>query len=201
VSTERPIEERERLLELTAEYLLEHGVIDLRLRPLGDAIGCSHRVLLYYFSSREQLVSEALDEATRQASVRDATVLGPSGNGPVYEELIRVWRRLSGPELLPVIRLFTQVAAMALHDERRHAGFLETLKGGWSAAYLDFLRARNLPDDEAIELSTEIVGMQRGLLFELATGGSLELLDRTFAAAAERWSEQIDGVAPQQARR
>jgi hypothetical protein len=58
-----------------------------------------------------------------------------------------------------------------------------------------------VPDEEAVELSTEIVGMQRGLLLELAIGGSSELLDRTFAAAAERWSEQVAGVAAQRAGR
>jgi AcrR family transcriptional regulator len=195
------VEERERLLGLTARYLLENGVIDLRLRALGDAVGCSHRVLLYYFTSREQLVSEALEEAARQARVDDATVLGPSGTGPVCDELIRVWRRLSGPEQLPVIRLFTQVVAMALHDERRYAGFLEGLKTGWSNAYREYLRGHGVPDEEAVELSTEIVGMQRGLLLELAIGGSSELLDRTFAAAAERWSEQVAGVAAQRAGR
>jgi glutaminase len=110
------------LLELTARYLLENGVLDLSLRTLGDAIGSSHRVLLYYFESREQLITEALDEAARLSSVRDASLLGPSGTEPdIAGELVRVWRQVSADDQLPLIRLFLQVVALALHDTDRAA--------------------------------------------------------------------------------
>jgi AcrR family transcriptional regulator len=187
------IDERQRLLGLTADYLLKRGVLDLRLRTLGEAIGSSHRVLLYYFESREQLVAEALDEAARRASVRDATLLGPSGAGAVDVELIRVWRRISGPEQLPLIRLFLQVVAMALHDEQRYAGFLGSLEDEWGGAYERYLAGHGVPQDEARELSREIVGLQRGLQLELAIGGSPDLLDRSFAAAAQHWSARVAG--------
>jgi AcrR family transcriptional regulator len=190
-TTDRSIGERERLLGLTAQYLLEHGVLDLRLRTLGEAIGSSHRVLLYYFDSREQLVSEALDEAARVANVRDTRLLGAPGTGPVEDELLRAWRLISRPEQLPLIRLFMQVVAIALHDEQRYAGFLEGLQSEWTGAYRDFLESHHVPEEEARSLSIEIVGLQRGLQFELALGGSSELLDRSFAAAAERWSSRI----------
>jgi hypothetical protein len=84
-----------------------------------------------------------------------------------------------------------QVVAVALHDETRYAGFLEGLQSEWTGAYRGFLVSHGVPEDEARELSIEIVGLQRGLQFELALGGSSELLDRSFAGAAERWSRRI----------
>ena len=190
-------DERERLLALTASYLLEHGVIDLRLRTLGDAIGSSHRVLLYYFESRERLVTEALDAAARSASVRDATLLGPRGDDPdVAEELVRVWRLISAPEQLPLIRLFFQVVAAAIHDATKYEAFLDSLHTEWSRAYREYLHCHGVPAGAAAELAGEIIGLQRGLQFELAVGGSARALDRSFAAAAQRWAERVAEFSP-----
>jgi AcrR family transcriptional regulator len=195
VSHERSIEERQRLLGLTADYLLEYGVLDLRLRTLGDAIGSSHRVLLYYFASKEELVTDALEEAARKSSVRDATLLGPGGNGPVEEELLRVWNLVSRREHLPLIRLFLQIVATAVHDTGRYSRFLESLHTEWIQAYSDYLRGHGLPDDDARSLAAEIIGLQRGLQFELAIGGEKASVDRSFAAAAEGWAARIERVS------
>ena len=189
-------DERERLLELTARYLLENGVLDLSLRTLGDAIGSSHRVLLYYFESREQLITEALDEAARLSSVRDASLLGPSGTGPdIAGELVRVWRQVSADDQLPLIRLFLQVVALALHDTGRYADFLAGLMTEWASAYSAYLVGHGAPAPLADEIASEIVAMQRGLELELAIGGSKAMVDRVFATAAEGWAERIQASA------
>ena len=186
-------DERERLLELTARHFLEHGVLDLSLRTLGDAVGSSHRVLLYYFDSRERLIAEALDEAARLTSVRDASLLGPSGtDADVGAELLRVWRLISAPDQLPLIRLFLQVVALALHNPEPYASFLDGLQTEWAEAYGAYLANHGVPRREAEDIAAEIVGLQRGLQLELAIGGSAEMLDRAFAAAAGRWAERVE---------
>lgn len=43
---------RAELLELAYQYVLEHGVSDLSLRPLAAAINSSPRVLLFLFGSK-----------------------------------------------------------------------------------------------------------------------------------------------------
>jgi AcrR family transcriptional regulator len=186
-------DERERLLELTAQHFLRHGVLETSLRALGAAVGSSHRVLLYYFDSRERLISEALDEAARLGSVRDAALLGPSGDdADVRGELVRVWTRISAPDQLPLIRLFLQVVALALHNPRPYASFLDGLHTEWTTAYGDYLAGHGVPRDEADDIAAEIVGLQRGLQLELAIGGSAEMLDRAFLAAAGRWAERVE---------
>jgi len=185
-------DERERLLQLTARHLLEHGVLDLSLRTLGDAIGSSHRVLLYYFESRERLITDALDEAARLSSVRDASMLGPSGTDPdIAGELVRVWRLISADEQLPLIRLFLQVVALALHDRGRYAEFLAGLMTEWAGAYSHYLAAHGLPTTMADEMASEIVAVQRGLELELAIGGSKTMVDGLFATAAAAWAERV----------
>jgi hypothetical protein len=83
------------------------------------------------------------------------------------------------------------VVALALHDGQRYAGFLGSLENEWAGAYENYLRGHGVPPEEARELSREIVGLQRGLQLELAVGGSPDLLDRTFTAAAAGWSARV----------
>jgi AcrR family transcriptional regulator len=195
VSNDRNFDERQRLLGLTAEYLLENGVIDLRLRTLGESIGSSHRVLLYYFTSREQLVTLALNEAARISAVRDGELLRPHGTSPAEEELVRVWRRISRAEQLPVIRLFLEVLALAVHDSATYSQFVDAFQTEWLDGYSSYLRGHGLPDADAEGLAAEMIALQRGLQMDLALGGSIEIADRVFAAAARRWSTQIDALA------
>src|SRR5579884_2361243 len=54
---------RADVLERIVDYVYEHGVSQLSLRPLGEAIGCSPRLLLYFFSSKEDLVTAVLAAA------------------------------------------------------------------------------------------------------------------------------------------
>jgi AcrR family transcriptional regulator len=195
MSSDRTFEEKQRLLGLTAAYLLENGVLDLRLRTLGEAIGSSHRVLLYYFASREELVTLALNEAARISAVRDGELLRPHGTQPAEQELNRVWRRISRAEQIPVIRLFLEVLAMALHDPDQYSGFVDAFQTEWLDGYSQYLRGHGMPDAEAESLAAEMIALQRGLQMEIAFGGSIEIADRVFSAAAQRWALQIDGVA------
>ena len=187
--------ERMRLLGLTADYLLQHGVINLRLRALGDAIGTSHRVLLYYFASKQELITAALDEAARTASVRDASLFGPTGTGPIEPELVRVWKLVSAPAQLPLIKLFLQVVAVAIHDSSRYVEFLEGLNSEWAIAYREYLAGHAVPDDDASVIAAEIIGLQRGLQLELAVGGSPEGVDRSFEAAVRGWVARIEAFS------
>ena len=54
---------RVELLELIVDYVIENGLSDLSLRPLADAVGSSARVLLYYFGSKDRLVTALLTAA------------------------------------------------------------------------------------------------------------------------------------------
>src|SRR5215472_5116869 len=51
---------RAKLLEQIVDYILKRGLTDLTLRPLATALDTSPRMLLYFFGSKEQLLTEAL---------------------------------------------------------------------------------------------------------------------------------------------
>jgi AcrR family transcriptional regulator len=55
---------RDELLESAADYVLQHGLIGMSLRPLAAALGTSDRMLLYHFTSRDQLVTSIVNLST-----------------------------------------------------------------------------------------------------------------------------------------
>src|SRR2546429_9461178 len=69
-------ERRDRTLGQVADYVLEHGLEGVSLRPLAAALGTSTRMLLYDFGSKEALLDEALAEIRRRLAERLAEVQG-----------------------------------------------------------------------------------------------------------------------------
>ena len=51
---------RERLLESVIQHFAEHGLADQSLRHIAEAIGTSHRMLLYHFGSKDGLLLEVV---------------------------------------------------------------------------------------------------------------------------------------------
>src|SRR6476469_7944061 len=97
-------ERRARTLAAAADYVLEHGLERLSLRPLATALGTSTRMLLYDFESKERLVDEILAEIRR----REEGLLGDlqAAAGTSAETLEAVWAWVSAPEREPFVRLF-----------------------------------------------------------------------------------------------
>src|SRR5260370_40373449 len=91
-------ESKDRLLRAATEYVAEHGVTDLSLRGLAAAIGTSHRMLIYHFGSKEDLliaVIRTVEEQQRQllAGFRVDPALPPA------DVLRHMWQHISNPEL------------------------------------------------------------------------------------------------------
>ncbi len=51
---------RERLLEAVVEHFSADGLADQSLRRIAEAVGTSHRMLLYHFGSKDGLMLEVV---------------------------------------------------------------------------------------------------------------------------------------------
>jgi AcrR family transcriptional regulator len=158
----RPVDPHRRaaVLGRAADYVLEHGLADLSLRPLAKALRTSPRMLLYDFGSKERLIQDVLAEIRRrETSLLEAEV----------RTLGDVWAWISAPEREPFLRLFFEVYVADLGK-----GEAEPLVRDW----LDYLQTSwHPPADEAT--ATLMVAVVRGLLLDrLATRER----DRTDAA-------------------
>lgn len=76
-------ERRAALLAACTDELLRHGLPGLRLAKMAAAAGTSSRMLLYHFTTRDQLVLEALHEARRRQQKLFGELLAPPARGPL----------------------------------------------------------------------------------------------------------------------
>jgi len=180
---------RERLLSAVIEYVADHGVADLSLRRLAAAIGTSHRMLIYHFGSKDELLIEvirAVEDQQRQtlAEFDLDPSLAPD------EVTRRMWHHLSDPALWPNERLFFEVYGQALQARPHTANFLDDIVESWLAPATAMRLEQGVPPDLAPAQARLDLAMTRGLLLDLlATGdraGVDDAVDR-FIALFEAW--------------
>ncbi len=183
---------REELLDAVVDYVYAHGVADLSLRPLAKAVDSSPRVLLYYFGSKEDLVTEVLEQAgARQRALFERLRTANLGSGEACRE---IWRIMSAPASEPVFRLLFEVYGLALQDRKRFARFLKRVVEPW----LQFIGAPLLQDGwreaDARAYATIVIAGFRGFLLDLCATRDRARVNR----AVEMWFETLSSISPKE---
>ena len=181
---------RERLLEAAVDHFGRHGIGDTSLRGIAEAVGTSHRMLIYHFGSREGLLAEVTRTVeARQRAVMTATYdvdLPPLEAAAKYwEETVEATLRY-GP-------LFFELAAHAMQGKEHAASFRDELIAAWLPQVTELCIAIGIPDDQAETHARLALGAARGLLLDLLVTGardevarSADLLNRLLLMSAER---------------
>ena len=118
------------LLEAAIDYSAEHGLSGVSLRQMADALGTSHRMLIYHFGSKEGLLVAIVDEM--EARQRDADGDARRRSGLPADDLLRLmWRQLADPAMWPHERLFFEVYGQALQGRAHTARLLDTVVESW----------------------------------------------------------------------
>ncbi|MEU9647177.1 TetR/AcrR family transcriptional regulator [Streptomyces sp. NPDC048188] len=161
---------RAQLVDAAVDHVAEHGIADLSLRRLGAAIGVSHRMLIHYFGSKEQLLVEIVRTSERrQRDVLSRLRLEP-GLSPADAARL-LWRQLTAPQLGGQQRLFFEICGHALRGRPEAAPVLEGLVTDW----LEPLVAAEVGAgaDPALARSRARLGLAtvRGLLLDLLATG------------------------------
>lgn len=118
---------RQELLDGALDYVVAHGISDLSLRPLADALGTQAPVLLHHFGSKEHLVEELLRGVRNRVRA-----LGRSAEAETPRSgLGTVWTWVSDPEQAPLMRLFFEAYGLALQYPDRYADFLQHAIHDW----------------------------------------------------------------------
>ncbi|MEU1318638.1 MULTISPECIES: TetR/AcrR family transcriptional regulator [Streptomyces] len=121
---------RAQLVEAAVDHVAAHGIADLSLRGLGAAIGVSHRMLIHYFGSKEQLLVEIVRTSERrQRDVLSRLRLEP-GLSPADAARL-LWRHLTDPRLAGQERLFFELCGHALRGRPEAVPVLEGLVTDW----------------------------------------------------------------------
>jgi AcrR family transcriptional regulator len=165
---------RERLLDGAVDYVAQHGVGELSLRPLAAALGTSHRMLIYHFGSKEGLMVEVVREVERRQKEHFTAV---HEIGDPVEATRQMWRRLTDPSLWPHERLFFEMYGQALQGRKGTEGLLDGIVDTWIASGAEVAERLGLPKEEARAKARLGLAVVRGLLLDLLATGDREGVD------------------------
>ena len=159
---------REELLDALTRYVIDNGVGELTVRQLAKAVGVSHASLLNHFESKENLLSEVI-ENMRGESIPIAVPMKP-GVDPATV-LTAWWTERTTPEVLPRFRVMVEIYALALGDRDRYGRFLDRFVGDWIEALEAGLRQAGCPEDDVASVATLLLSQMRGLSMDLLATG------------------------------
>jgi AcrR family transcriptional regulator len=171
---------REQLLEAAVDYIAANGIGDLSLRKLADALGTSHRMLIYHFGSREGLLVEVVRAVEERQ--REALALLDAAPGASAEEVgAAMWDRLADESLWPLERLFFELYGQALQGRPHAAPLLDGIVENWLAPGTEMALRRGIPADEARAEARLGLAVVRGLLLDLLATRDRQGVDEAMA--------------------
>ena len=159
-----------QLLDAATAHVLENGLGDLSLRSVADALGTSHRMLIYYFGSADgfwQALLFRVRHAEQQAREK-MLIEGLDAEAA----MVAAWGRYSASNYLPIMQLLFEIYGRAIRDRERFSGFLDDVIGSWTTVIAERLQQAMEIDAEEARLFARVeVATIRGLLLDLITTG------------------------------
>jgi AcrR family transcriptional regulator len=162
------------ILALATDYVLEHGLSDLSLRPLAAALDTSGRMLIYYFGSKDQLVIDILAEARRRQYAGWARQSGGT------DVLLGYWAWATSAPGRRFLRLTHEIYGLSLREPDRFGAFLQSeaveVLGEIEASF----RRAGVSALEARLLSTYTFATLRGLELDMLGTNDLARVKAAF---------------------
>jgi len=178
--TQRAVEDapatpRRRLLDAAIDHFGRNGIGDTSLRGIADALGTSHRMLIYHFGSREGLLAEV----TREVEARQRAVMAVTYDAdlPPLEAAAKYWEETVEASLR-YGPLFFELAAHAMQGKEHASALRAELISAWLPSVTDLCRAIGIPERQAESHARLALGAARGLLLDLLVSGDREEVAR-----------------------
>jgi AcrR family transcriptional regulator len=184
---------RERLLDAVIAHFSAAGLADQSLRRIAEAVGSSHRMLLYHFGSKDGLLLEVVREVEARTQARLASVAAVADER-TDEVIRRMWAYVADPELASFERLFFALYGRALQGDEAARPLLQDDIARWLETNVALSADMGVPADIVRTHSRLGLAVTRGLLLDLlATGdrAGVEAALEVFAGAyAGRWWDE-----------
>lgn len=166
---------RRELLDRVRAYVLQNGLSDLSLRPMARSLGTSDRMLLYYFGTKERLISEALAIDERRPLLRGREVLAavgaPKDVAGLRRFLEELWRQFDAPDRRGALPLYLEMMTTSLLHPERYGPLMRDLLTEWTNLMTTLFSGLGMPEERARREATLLVDAAFGLLLApLATG-------------------------------
>jgi AcrR family transcriptional regulator len=164
---------REKLLDAAMEYVAGHGMSDVSLRTLAQALGTSHRMLIHHFGSKEGLWVEIVRtvEARQRALLAD---IEPQAAGTASQAMWTWWKHISDPSLWPNERLFFELYGQALQGRPHAVGLLDGVVEDWLEPLTELTVRSGVARPAARAHARLRLAVARGLLLDLLATGDVD---------------------------
>jgi AcrR family transcriptional regulator len=155
---------REALAEAATDYVLDHGLIGLSLRPLAAELGTSDRMLLYHFESKDDLVASVL-RVSNDRSVAEIRALRPAADA--RRAVVALWEALQTRQLSRCQRTYVEAAALGLFRREPYVRVVRLANAVWSEAVADYLVASGAEPTAAKRAVELLDATMTGFLLDL----------------------------------
>jgi AcrR family transcriptional regulator len=183
---------RPELLAAAVEYILDHGIAELSLRPMANALGVTHATLVRQFGSKEDLIAEAVATIREGVLKRRVQSSGEAAAPSLAAAMWASWRRLCEPSERRQFVLLFELVAMNERLQGRFGPLPEMLITDFLGPMESTLRSAGLSRREARNLATGFLAQVRGLQLDLAVSGD----QRRVNAAMRHYIETMTGTRP-----
>jgi AcrR family transcriptional regulator len=177
---------RARLLDAVIEHFTAEGLADQSLRRIAEAIGSSHRMLLYHFGSKDGLLLEVVRAVEARTQARLAAFSEDAAGET--DELIRgMWAYLADPALGDFERLFFALYGRALQGDESIRPLLKDDIEHWLDANMTLSAPLGVPEDVARTHARLGLAVTRGLLLDLLATGDRAGVETALGIFADRY--------------
>jgi AcrR family transcriptional regulator len=188
-----PATGRDALLGRAIGHFAEHGVGDTSLRALAEAIGTSHRMLIYHFGSREGLLAAVVDVVEQGARDTLARMVEEARDDPdPFEAGMRFWRLVTDDALV-YGPLFFELSSHAMLGLPHATDLRERLVTTWLDALVEMWGARGVPKRAARLQARLDLAVARGLLHDLLLTGDRSAVDAAMRSYARTAVDSLVG--------
>ena len=170
------------LLDKIIDQLMTSGISDLSLRELASQLDTSHRVLLYHFGSKEELISEVVQEVRHREKSHFVDSVVPNNQASTGQALTAFYDHNVSEAMRPYFHLFYEVWGIAQANPAAYEKFLEGIVSVWVDSLSEILLRAGYGYEDARTRATLVLAAMRGLQLDIFTTGEKERADRAFNA-------------------
>lgn len=181
---------RRELLERVADDLASHGLVDFSLRRAAKAAGTTHKVLLYYFDSAEDLLADSVRQL-RDRRIADGLAAVDAivtAQGRLSERVRALWPVLARDDA----RVLDQAIGLVMYHPRRYEQLGREASQQYTLPLAQIL-PEDWPEKRRAEVAAMILATLRGLLVARYTGAPASAIDAGLEALARSLDREEAG--------
>lgn len=178
---------KQRLLDAVLEHFVADGLADQSLRSIAEAVGTSHRMLLYHFGSKDGLLLDVVRAVEARTEALFEAVGAASGER-VDEVIRRMWAYVADPSVAGFERLFFALYGRALQGDESALPLLSDDIEHWLRANAALPALAGVPANVARAHARLGLAVTRGLLLDLLATGDRAGVDAALEVFAQGYA-------------